>query len=64
METKKFSKHHTNTTTQEYQILREKPSSVERKTTGQLRKISTINRDYNYQVYTKLESTINWIYNK
>ena len=60
---KKFSKHHT-TTTQEHQILRGKPSSVEGKTTGQLRKISTINRDYNYQVYAKLVFTINWIYNK
>ena len=62
METKKFSKHHTNT--QEHQILYGKPFSVEEKTTRQLQKISTINRDYNYQVYAKLESTINWIYNK
>ena len=38
METKKkkFSKHHINITTQEHQILREKTSSVEGKTTGQL----------------------------
>ena len=64
METKKFNKHHTNTTTQEHQILHGKPSSVEGKTTGQLQKISTINRDYNCQVYAKLEFTINWIYNK
>ena len=47
METKKtkkqnFSKHHINTTTQEHQILRGKPSSVEENTMGQLRKISTM----------------------
>ena len=32
----KHSKHHRNTTTQEHQILRGKPSSLEGKTTGQL----------------------------
>ena len=44
METKKkkISKHHINTTTQEHQILCGKPSSVEGKTMGQLRKISTM----------------------
>ena len=42
MEKKKFRKHHVNTTTQEYQILRGKPSSIEGKTTGHLRKISTM----------------------
>ena len=40
MEKKKNSKHHINTTTQEHQILRGKPSGVEGKTTGHLRKIS------------------------
>ena len=39
---KKFKKHHINTTTQEHQIFRGKPSSVEGKTTGQLRKLSTL----------------------
>ena len=39
---KKISKHHINTTTQEHQILRGKPYSVEGKTTRQLRKISTM----------------------
>ena len=39
---KKFSKHYINTTTQEHQILRGKPSGVEGKTMGQLRKISTM----------------------
>ena len=47
METKKkkknSSKHHINTT-QEHQILREKPSDIEGKTMGQLRKISARNR--------------------
>ena len=43
METKKnSSKHHINTTTQEHQILHGKPSGVEGKTTGQLRKLSTM----------------------
>ena len=43
METKKnSSKHHINTTTQEYQNLREKLFSVEGKTIGQLRKISNM----------------------
>ena len=31
---KKFNKHHINTTTQEHQILRGKPSNIEGKTTG------------------------------
>ena len=42
METKNFRQRHVNTTTQEHQILRGKPSSIEGKTTGHLRKISTI----------------------
>ena len=42
METKKFSKHHINTTKQEHRILRGKPFNVEGKITGQLRKISTM----------------------
>ena len=42
METKNFRKHHVNTTTQEHQILRGKPSSIEGKTMGHLQKISTM----------------------
>ena len=39
---KKISKHHINTTTQKHQILRGNPSSIEGKTTGQFRTISTM----------------------
>ena len=39
---KNSSKHHINTTTQKHQMLRGKPSSVEGKTTGQFRKMSTM----------------------
>ena len=61
---KKISKHHINTTTQEHQILRGNPSSIEGKPRGSFEQYPLWNRDYNYQVYAKLESTINWIYNK
>ena len=65
MEIKISAKHHINTTIQEYQILREKPSNVEGKNHGvSSEKYSLWNRDYKYQVYAKLESTINLIYNK
>ena len=37
METKNFSKHHINKTTQEHQILCGKPSSIKGKTMGQFR---------------------------
>ena len=64
METKNFSKHHINTTTQEYLILRGKPFDVEGKLWDNSEKYPLWNKDYNYQVCAKLESTINWIYNK
>ena len=61
---KKLSDHHKNTTTQEHQILLGKPFGVRKKPRATPKNIHYENSDYNFQVYVKLESTINWIYNK
>ena len=61
---KKFNDHHRNTSTQEHQILLEKPFGVKKKPGATPKNIHCESSDYNSQVYVKLESTINWIYNK
>ena len=57
METKISTSTNRNVTTQEYQILRVKLSSIEGKNTWQLWKSTIKNRDYNSQVYAKFELT-------